>query len=140
MNHGIQAFNYLIVRRDVCRSKVKWYQEFPKCCFKNKMLTIFYLNHHTLVISHIFCVEHDNKQQNGKLLQTFGSNPLTWVYSTIGCHNKYDGFLLIYHPWVGWFPYSKVWKSHVCNITYMHFSDQFKFLGNRPPTPPPSQH
>jgi len=115
MNHGIQAFNHLIIRRDVRRSKVKWYQEFPKCCFKNKMLTIFYLNHHTLVISHKLCVEHNNKQQNGKLLlnnnyfnlKTFGSNPLTWMYSTIGCNNKYDGFLLIYHPWVGRFPYSK---------------------------------
>ena len=52
------------------------------------MLPIFYLNHHTLVISHKLCVEHNNKQQNGKLLQTFGSNPLTWVYSTIGCNNK----------------------------------------------------
>ena len=89
MNHGIQAFNHLIVGRDVCRSKVKWYQEFLKCCFKNKMLTIFYLNRHTLVISHKLCMEHNNKQQNRKLLQTFGSNPLTWVYSTIGCNNKY---------------------------------------------------
>ena len=88
VNHGIQAFNHLIVRRDVRRSKVKWYQEFPKCCFKNKMLPIFYLNHHTLVISHKLCVEHNNKQQNRKLWQTFGSNPLTWVYSTIGCNNK----------------------------------------------------
>ena len=95
MNHGIQAFNHLIVRRDVRRSKVKWYQEFPKCCFKNKMLTIFYLNHHTLVISHKLCVEHNNKHQNGKLLQTFGSNPLTWVYRTIGCNNKYDWFVTL---------------------------------------------
>ena len=140
VNHGIQAFNHLIVRRDVRRSKVKWYQEFPKCCFKNKMLPIFYLNHHTLVISHKLCVEHNNKQQNRKLRQTFGSNPLTWVYSTIGCNTKYDGYLLICHPWVSLFPYSKVRKSLVCNITYMHFSDQFKFLGNCAPTPPPSQH
>ena len=103
MNHGIQAFNHLIVGRDVCRSKVKWYQEFLKCCFKNKMLTIFYLNHHSLVISRKLCLEHSNKQQNRKLLQTFRSNPLTWVYRTIGCHNKNDGFLLIYHPWVSWF-------------------------------------
>ena len=62
------------------------------------MLTIFYLNHHTLVISHKLRVEHNNKQQNKKLLlnnnyfnlQTFGSNPLTWMYSTIGCHNKFN--------------------------------------------------
>ena len=62
------------------------------------MLPIFCLNHHTLVISHKLCVEHNNKQQNRKLLlnnnyfnlQTFGSNPQTWMYSTIGCHNKFN--------------------------------------------------